>query len=71
VAIEDGHQVDDGTAWERGSHVAKGRKGMGIRTDLRTAGEFRSYRVNARIESSCILVKDLEGLLAEQERLLS
>ena len=58
------------SAWVRGHHVAKGRKVLGIRTDLRRAGEFRSSRVNAMIESSCILVKDLEELLAELERLL-
>jgi hypothetical protein len=68
--ILDGLQVRQ---WHRlrrgGSHVAKGRKGLGVRTDLRRAGEFRSARVNARTESFCILVEDLEELLAEQERL--
>ncbi len=70
VAILDGPQVDDGTAWEIGYHVARGRKALGMRTDLRRAGEFSSSRVNAMIEGSCILVKDLEELLAELERLL-
>lgn len=70
VAILDVPQVNDGIAWERGPHVARGRKVLGVRTDLRRAGEFRSSRVNAMIESSCIRVKDSEELLAELERLL-
>ena len=54
-----------------GCHVARGRKVLGIRTDLRRAGGLRSSWVNATIDSSCILVKDLEELFAELERLLS
>jgi nucleoside 2-deoxyribosyltransferase len=53
VAILDGPQVDDGTAWEMGFHFSHGRKIIGIRTDFRRAGETNSSKVNAMIERSC------------------
>ncbi len=56
IALLDGSQVDDGTAWEIGYFYA--RKGpeqkiIGIRTDFRRAGESEGAVVNAMIESSC------------------
>ena len=70
IAILDGTQVDDGTAWEMGYHWARGRKAIGIRTDFRKAGEFWGSKVNAMIEGSCPIVGKLDALLAELERLL-
>ncbi len=53
VAILDGPQVDDGTAWELGYHYARGGKILGLRTDFRRAGETHESKVNAMIEFSC------------------
>ena len=42
IALLDGPQVDDGTAWESGYFFAKKRPGqtiIGLRTDFRRAGE--------------------------------
>lgn len=67
VAILDGAAVDDGTAWEVGCHFALfGRRAIGIRTDLRRAGEAPDSRVNLMIEEACrAVVGDLGGLLRE------
>jgi nucleoside 2-deoxyribosyltransferase len=65
VAILDGPQVDDGTAWEVGYFYAKGRKILGIRTDFRRAGESEHSRVNLMVESSCLaLAESIEQLVA-------
>ena len=53
VAILDGPQVDDGTAWEAGYFFMQGKKILGIRTDFRRAGETDNSRVNLMIECSC------------------
>jgi len=56
VALLDGPQVDDGTAWEIGCFHAlrQGRAPiLGVRTDFRRAGETEDSRVNAMIEMSC------------------
>jgi len=67
IALLDGSQVDDGTAWEIGYFYAKKsaeQKIIGIRTDFRWAGESRGAVVNAMIECSCDwLVKSREELL--------
>lgn len=72
VAILDGAQVDDGTAWEVGYHHALfGRRAIGIRTDIRKAGEAPESIVNLMIELSCrAVVRDVSGLLAELDRAL-
>jgi nucleoside 2-deoxyribosyltransferase len=51
VAILDGSQVDDGTAWEVGYHHALfgPLSRIGIRTDFRRAGETDESKVNAMI----------------------
>ena len=72
VAILDGPQVDDGTAWEIGHFFQQRKRVLGIRTDIRNAGEFKSSRINLMIEFSCLsisssireLYSELEGLLA-------
>jgi nucleoside 2-deoxyribosyltransferase len=70
IAILDGAQVDDGTAWELGYHYALGRKILGIRTDFRRAGETDQSKVNAMIEASCpFIASDLEELTNELEKL--
>lgn len=71
VAILDGAQVDDGTAWEVGFHFARRGKIIGIRTDFRQAGETSSSRVNAMIECACIdIAQNLDELIFKLEKLL-
>ena len=53
VALLDGTQVDDGTAWEIGYACARGLPVVGIRTDARYGGETRDGKVNAMIAGSC------------------
>lgn len=50
IAVLDGPQVDDGTAWELGYyHALRKGKIIGIRTDLRRAGESDGAKVNSMI----------------------
>jgi nucleoside 2-deoxyribosyltransferase len=56
IALLDGSQVDDGTAWEIGYFYARKspeQKIIGIRTDFRRAGESEGALVNPMIECSC------------------
>ncbi len=73
VAILDGPQVDDGTAWEVGCHYALfGKRTIGIRTDSRKAGETPESKVNLMVEVSCrAVVEDVAGLLRELEAALA
>ena len=50
VALLDGAQVDDGTAWQLGYAHAVGLPVFGIRTDSRQAGETKYGWVNAMIQ---------------------
>jgi nucleoside 2-deoxyribosyltransferase len=50
VALLDGTQVDDGTAWEIGYAYARGLPVYGLRTDTRRAGETPYSRVNSMIQ---------------------
>jgi nucleoside 2-deoxyribosyltransferase len=71
VAVLDGAQVDDGTAWEIGYFFSQGKKILGIRTDFRRAGESEESRVNLMIERSCVTVaSSTDELYIELERLL-
>jgi nucleoside 2-deoxyribosyltransferase len=71
VAILDGPQVDDGTAWEVGYHYARGGKVLGIRTDFRNAGEAPESWANAMIEFSCVcIVNSPDQLLLKLKELL-
>lgn len=67
VALLDGTQVDDGTAWEIGyffSRKTAGQSIIGIRTDFRKAGESVHAIVNAMIEMACDrIVHDRQDLL--------
>jgi nucleoside 2-deoxyribosyltransferase len=65
VAMLDGPQVDDGTAWEVGCFFMQGKKILGIRTDFRRAGETENSRVNLMIECSC------QGIVSSLEELAS
>ena len=56
VALLDGTQADDGTAWEIGYAYAKGMPIYGIRTDMRFGGELLNGKVNAMIAGSCKVV---------------
>ena len=56
VALLDGSQVDDGTAWEIGYFCARRSEGshlIGIRTDFRNAGDTPFSKVNVMIEAAC------------------
>lgn len=53
VALLDGTQVDDGTAWEIGYACARNIPVIGIRTDMRYGGEVQGGKVNAMIAGSC------------------
>ena len=57
VALLDGPQVDDGTAWEIGYAYAKGKPVIGIRTDFRLASDMPHGTVNVMIEASCDMYK--------------
>jgi nucleoside 2-deoxyribosyltransferase len=71
VAILDGPQVDDGTAWEMGYHYSKGKRILGIRTDFRRAGETNSSKVNAMIERSAMaIVSSLDDLISVLKEIL-
>jgi nucleoside 2-deoxyribosyltransferase len=71
VAILDGPQVDDGTAWEVGYHYARGGKVLGIRTDFRKAGEASESRANAMVEFSCVcIVGSMDQLILKLNELL-
>jgi nucleoside 2-deoxyribosyltransferase len=71
VAILDGPQVDDGTAWEIGYHYARGGKVVGIRTDFRKAGEAALSKVNAMVEGSCVdIVSTLDLLVSKLKEIL-
>jgi len=50
VALLDGVQVDDGTAWEIGYAYAKGLSVYGIRTDFRQAGDTKYSYANSMIQ---------------------
>lgn len=70
VALLDGPQVDDGTAWEIGYFFSHDKKIFGIRTDFRRAGETESSIVNLMIECSClVLVSGLDELARELQRI--
>ena len=69
VALLDGSQVDDGTAWEIGYFYALRRPGkpiIGIRTDFRKAGDAENARVNLMIDCACdTIVTTVDDLLLE------
>jgi nucleoside 2-deoxyribosyltransferase len=59
IALLDGTQVDDGTAWEIGyffATKAADAKIVGIRTDFRRAGESEHAIVNAMVEMACDVI---------------
>ncbi|GAB6042895.1 nucleoside 2-deoxyribosyltransferase [Endothiovibrio diazotrophicus] len=68
LALLDGAQVDDGTAWEIGyfyRSAMDGRRIIGIRTDFRQAGESAGAVVNAMIEMACAQIVDSRERLLE------
>ena len=64
VALLDGTQVDDGTAWEIGYAYAKGIPVYGLRTDFRNAGDTKCGLVNSMIQGS------LAGFASDAEKLI-
>ena len=67
IALLDGSQVDERTAWEIGYFYAgksPEQKIVGIRTDFRRGGESEGSVVNAMIEGACdLIVRTREELL--------
>lgn len=77
IALLDGAQVDDGTAWEIGYFYAMklpGQKIIGTRTDFRRAGECEGAVVNPMIEGACDRIvrsrEDLVGVIDDLNRRL-
>lgn len=68
VALLDGTQVDDGTAWEIGYAYAKGLPIYGIRTDSRIAGDTPYNHMNSMIEG-CLT--DLAHTMDDLVRMLA
>ncbi len=64
VALLDGPQADDGTAWEMGYAHARGLPVYGLRTDERQAGDTAYSRANSMIQGG------LAGLAGSVEELL-
>jgi nucleoside 2-deoxyribosyltransferase len=70
VAVCEGSQVDDGTAWEIGFAFGHGTPVLGLRTDSRIATP--AERVNLMIERSVVrLVGSVDELLAHVARHVS
>jgi nucleoside 2-deoxyribosyltransferase len=69
VAVLDGTQVDDGTAWEIAYFYARRSPGnpiIGIRTDFRKAGDTANACVNLMIDCSCdAIVTTVDDLFLE------
>ncbi|RKT45633.1 nucleoside 2-deoxyribosyltransferase [Thiocapsa rosea] len=66
IALLDGTQVDDGTAWEIGYFFAtKAAEAtiIGIRTDFRRAGESEHAIVNAMVEIACDVIVNTQAAL--------
>jgi nucleoside 2-deoxyribosyltransferase len=66
IALLDGTQVDDGTAWEIGyfyATKAAQAKIVGIRTDFRRAGESEQAIVNAMVEMACDVIVNTQAAL--------
>ena len=56
VAVLDGSQVDDGTAWEVGYFFCRHRdptRIVGLRTDFRNGGDVPGGKVNSLIQVCC------------------
>lgn len=74
IALLDGTQADDGTAWEVGYYYRgklEGAKIIGIRTDFRNAGEGRNSVVNAMVECPCDwIVRSSEELVEVMSKLM-
>ncbi|WP_428565825.1 MAG: nucleoside 2-deoxyribosyltransferase [Solidesulfovibrio sp. DCME] len=65
VAVLDGPQVDDGTAFEVGYAYARGMAVWGLRTDFRSAGDTAQSLVNCMLECSCQKIfKDIDALMS-------
>lgn len=71
VAVCDGPQVDDGTAWEIGYAHARGLPVYGLRTDLRMAcwpGEQLNLMVGQSLTALAASAEALLGLLPAPSR---
>ncbi|MFW5735092.1 MAG: nucleoside 2-deoxyribosyltransferase [Oceanidesulfovibrio sp.] len=66
VALLDGVQVDDGTAFEMGAfHALEKGPILGVRTDFRNAGDTDDSCVNVMLECSCKhIYRSLDALVS-------
>ncbi len=68
VAVFDGAQVDDGTAFECGYASAQGIPVVGLRTDFRRVGEYTN-EINTMLENSSTMCKNLSEVLSALRRI--
>lgn len=71
IAVLDGSQIDDGTAWEIGYFFNKhSGKIIGLRTDFRKSGDTENSIVNSLIhESIDLIVKNKRDLIGALRKL--
>ena len=66
VALLDGAQVDDGTAWELGYAYARGIPAIGVCTDFRKACDVPGALVDVMVQASCeVIVGSSDELMNE------
>lgn len=53
VAVLEGPQIDDGTAWEVGYACAKNIPVVGFRTDFRKCGDAEHATINSMVQGGC------------------
>lgn len=68
LAVFDGAQVDDGTAFECGYAFAKNISIVGLRTDFRRVGEFAN-EVNLMLENCADVCKNLGDVPAALKKI--
>jgi nucleoside 2-deoxyribosyltransferase len=61
VAIFDGADADSGTAWECGFAYRLGRPIIGVRTDIRAAGDDPKAAMNLMLSLSCNKIVTITG----------
>jgi nucleoside 2-deoxyribosyltransferase len=70
VAFLDGSDPDSGTAWECGYATKLGRPVIGVRTDLRNAGDEAQEPINLMLSQSCAELIVASALTADYAALV-